>query len=75
MKIQKINSTKFNNKPSHQKISFGENKVENVSKNNKHPKKNKIFEYTKNIFAILGILLTIQFKDQLYYFFKRLFKK
>ena len=75
MKIQKINSTKFNNKPSHQKISFGENKVENVSKNNKHPKKNKIFEYIKNGFAILSILLTYYFRHDLKYFFKKLFKK
>ena len=30
-----------------EKINFGENKVANVSKYNKQPKKNKIFEYTK----------------------------
>ena len=75
MKIQKINTKKFNNNKQHQKINFGENKVASIPKNNEQSQKNKIYDYTKNTFAILGILLTIQFREQLYYSIKKLFKK
>ena len=59
MKIQKINTIKLNNNKKHQKINFGENKVANVSKNNKQPKKNKIYEYTRDVLALWGAILTI----------------
>ena len=59
MKIQKINTIKINNNKQHQKISFGENKVENVFKDNKQPKKNKIYEYTRDALALWGVILTI----------------
>ena len=75
MKIQKINTIKLNNNKQHQKINFGDNKVASIPKNNEQSQKNKIYEYTKNGFAILSILLTYYFRHDLKYFFKKLFKK
>lgn len=68
MKIQQINSIKFNNKTLQQKINFGENKVVHSSNNNEQTKKNKTYEYAKNALAIIGLLTVLYFLGRTYHF-------
>ena len=74
MKIQKISTAKLNNNKQHQKINFGENKVANVSKNNKQPKKNKLYEYTRDALALWGVILTIYLGYDLFVIGKKIRK-
>ena len=75
MKIQKINTIKLNNNKQHQKISFGERKVEKFSsENNENAKNSKLYEHTRDIFAFLGGISFIIVLGVWYHFRKQTHK-